>query len=125
MLGKLVKGKLVGGQRGFTLIEILLVVTIMAVLVGIAVPNFISFLDAGKSEAMETERDGVQAAMIALMFDNGITDVAPRAVPVGNLDGWPVWAGKQAGDNDFEYFLMDADVEFEYTWNSEGVVSVS
>ena len=125
MLGKLVKGKLVGGQRGFTLIEILLVVTIMAVLVGIAVPNFISFLDAGKSEAMETERDGVQAAMIALMFDNGITDVAPRAVPVGDLAGWPIWAGKQAGDNDFGYFLMDSDVEFEYTWNSEGVVSVS
>ena len=125
MLRKLVKERLVGGQKGFTLIEILLVITILGVLAAIAVPNLISFLDVGKTEAMETERDGVQAALIALMMDNGITSVTPRAAPLGDLTGWPIWAGKQAGDNDLGYFLMDADVEFEYTWNSEGVVSVS
>ncbi len=124
MLRKLVKERLVGGQKGFTLIEILLVITILGVLAAIAVPNLISFLDVGKTEAMETERDGVQAAMIALMMDNGITSVTPRAAPLGDLTGWPIWAGKQAGDNDFGYFLMDADVEYEYTWNSEGVVSL-
>ena len=125
MLRKLVKEGLAGGQKGFTLIEILLVITILGVLAAIAVPNLISFLDTGKTEAMETERDSVQAAMIAVMMDNGITSVTPRAAPLGDLTGWPIWAGKQAGDNDFGYFLMDADVEYEYTWNSEGVVSAS
>ena len=125
MLSKLVKEGLTKRQKGFTLIEVLLVITILGVLAAIAVPNLISFLDTGKTEAMETERDSVQAAMIALMMDNGITSVTPRAVPVGNLAEWPIWVGKQAGDNDLGYFLMDADVEYEYTWNSEGVVSVS
>jgi hypothetical protein len=74
---------------------------------------------------METERDSVQAAMIALMFDNGITEVAPHAVPLGNLTGWPIWVSKQVGDSDFDDFLIDVDVEFEFTWNSQGVVSVS
>ncbi len=125
MLSKLVKEGLTNRQKGFTLIEVLLVITIMGVLAAIAVPNLISFLDTGKTEAMETERDGVQAAMIAVMMDNGITSVTPRAAPLGDLTGWPIWAGKQAGDNDFGYFLVDADVGFEFTWNSEGVVSVS
>jgi type IV pilus assembly protein PilA len=125
MLRKLVKVGLAEQQKGFTLIEVMTVIAIIGILAAIAVPNLINFLGTGKAEAMETERDSVQAAMIALMFDNGITSVAPRATPLGDLAGWPVWAGKQAGDNDFGVFLVDADVEFEYSWNNEGVVSVS
>ena len=125
MLSKLVKEGLAKQQKGFTLVEVLIVIAILGLLVAVAVPNLIGFLDAGKTEAMETERDSVQAAMIALMFDNEITTVTPRAAPLDDLTGWPVWVGKQAGDNDFGDFLVDADVEFEFTWNSEGVVSVS
>ena len=125
MLTKLVKEGLAKQQKGFTLVEVLIVIAILGLLAAIAVPNLISFLGHGRTDAMQIERDSVQAAMIALMFDNEITSVAPRAAPLGDLAGWPIWAGKQAGDNDFGYFLMDADVEYEYTWNSEGVVSAS
>lgn len=124
ILSKLVKEGLAGGQRGFTLIEVLVVIAILGLLVAIATPDLISYVGAGKTEAMETERDSVQAAMIALMLDNGIASVAPHAVPVGNLAGWPIWPGKQAGGSDLGDFLVDADVEFEYNWNSEGVVSL-
>ena len=125
MLTKFVKEGLAKQQKGFTLVELLIVIAILGLLAAIAVPNLIGFLDAGKADAMQTERDSVQAAMIAVMFDNEITSVTPRAAPLGDLNAWPVWAGKQAGDNGFGYFLVDADVEFEYTWNSEGVVFVS
>jgi type IV pilus assembly protein PilA len=125
MLRKLVKTGLTGRQKGFTLIEILVVVAILGVLTAVAVPNLINFLGSGETEARETERDSVQAAMIALMLDNGIATVIPRAAPLGDLTGWPNWIGKQAGDNDFGVYLVDADVEFEYSWNNEGVVFVS
>jgi prepilin-type N-terminal cleavage/methylation domain-containing protein len=124
-LVKVVKVGLAGRQKGFTLIEVMTVIAIIGVLAAIAVPNLINFVNTGKAEAMETERDSVQAAMIALMFDNEITSVVPRAAPLGDLNGWPLWVGKQVGDNDFGVFLVDADVEFEYSWNNEGVVSVS
>ena len=125
MLGKLVKEGLANRQKGFTLLELLVVIAILAVLLAVTAPNLLGFIGHGRTEAMQAERDSVQAAMIALMFDNDIISVASRATPLGDLTGWPVWAGKQAGDSDFGDFLMDADVEFEFTWNSEGVVSVS
>lgn len=60
------------------------------------------------------------------MEQSGPAGGLPCARPAGLAGGGrPVWEGKQAGDRDFGYFLVDADVEFEFTWNSEGVVSVS
>ncbi len=58
------------GEKGFTLIEILVIIAILGLLAGIVIPNVVRFMNEGDDEARNTERDNFQAAVISLMFDN-------------------------------------------------------
>jgi type IV pilus assembly protein PilA len=49
-------------QKGFTLIEILIVVAILGVLAAVIVPQVGRFMGRGEGEARRTERRSVEAA---------------------------------------------------------------
>ena len=57
-------------EKGFTLIEILVIIAILGLLAGIVIPNVIRFMDEGEQEAKDTERDNFQAGVISLMLEN-------------------------------------------------------
>jgi len=58
------------GEKGFTLVELLVVVAILGTLAGVVALNVTNFLGAGESEACNTEVDIVQAAVVAYMAGN-------------------------------------------------------
>jgi type IV pilus assembly protein PilA len=62
--------KLIRNQKGFTLVELLVVVAILGTLAGVVALNMANFADRGYEEACLTERDIVQAAVVAYMADN-------------------------------------------------------
>ncbi len=78
---RFLKLKLVGGERGFTLIEVLVVVALLGVLTAIVVPNVLKFIGSGTIEAANTEAHNVQVAVTAYMAGNELTtadgDVGP------------------------------------------------
>ena len=70
------------GEKGFTLIELLIVVAILGVLAAVVIPNVGRFIGRGETEASATEFSNIQAAVVAMMVDNVISEL-----PTGFVDG--------------------------------------
>ena len=63
------------GERGFTLIELLIVVAILGVLAAVVIPNVGRFIGRGETEAAETELSNIQSAVVAMMVDQGLSQL--------------------------------------------------
>ena len=103
--------KLHRGQKGFTLMELLIVVAILGVLAAVVIPRFTSLIGRGESEAATTELSIVQTAVVAYMTDNKTTTAPTRND-----------AQLGPGDSDYgEYFQTSTG--WEYTIDATGDVT--
>jgi type IV pilus assembly protein PilA len=61
------------GEEGFTLVELLIVLAILAVLVAVVLPNFTGLLSGAKTTASDAELVIVQTAVDAKMAAGGMS----------------------------------------------------
>src|SRR5262245_36075002 len=97
------------GERGFTLIELMIVVVIIGILVGIAVPNFTSMQSRAKEASVKGNMHTLQLAMEDFaVLNSGVYPVAADKAAVKALfpgGNWP--------NNPFTGApLADADITF-------------
>ncbi len=88
------------GQKGFTLIEIIIVLAVLAILAAIVVPNVGGYLSRAKDRSWDADRNILQAGV-----DGYRTDIKQR---VGNP--WPVSDNKTIGiptDNNTDGDFID------------------
>ena len=74
---KMVLKKLRFGEKGFTLIEILVVIAILGCLAGVAIPRLAQFADRGRPETADTERRSIEIALGAMLLESTTGNLTP------------------------------------------------
>ena len=69
------------GEKGFTMIELLVAIAVLGVLAAVAIPNLGKFIGQGKTESYEAELHNIQTGVMAMLADStaGVLDAAYAA----------------------------------------------
>ncbi len=102
--------------RGFTLVELLIVVAILGVLSAVVLPNVIGLADSGQVEAAKTELVTVQSAMDVMMAKLHITTVTVTAASQ-NMSSFPT------GHPLYPTYLRTATTKGTYSCDATGLVT--
>jgi type IV pilus assembly protein PilA len=125
--------KRIRGERGFTLVELLVVLAILAILIAIVVPNLAGLTGGARGDAAKTELSIVQTAMDTLMSKNEAVTVTSSAAaasvgPYTSVEYWYVNAiDPMTGDESFgnanATLRLRTTSNGEYTWGESGEVT--
>ena len=107
-------------ERGFTLVELLVVVTILGILAAIVTASLVGLTGTAKTNACAEELRTVQVGMDAMMATNNITTVTASAANTTLWTALPVGAGTTPLS---PAFLRQANTKGSYNWNAAGLVT--
>lgn len=109
-------------ERGFTLVELLVVVTILGILAAVVTSSLIGLTGTAKTNACLEELRTVQTAMDAMLAKNNITAVAAQAAATDTFTALPTGAGTEPLSPNY---LRQATTKGSYTWTATGAVSAA
>jgi prepilin-type N-terminal cleavage/methylation domain-containing protein len=109
-------------ERGFTLVELLIVVTILGILAAVVTTSLIGLTATAKTNACLEELRTVQTAMDALMAKNNLTTVTAVAAPGSDTAVTTIIGGGEALSPGY---VRQGQTKGAYYWSTAGLVAPS
>ena len=122
----LIKNRLGGvrkDQKGFTLIEMLVVVGSIVALAAIVVPLVISFAGSGEEAAQAGEVETVQTAIQSLMVDNALSAVTASTALPGNGEKINSTGTQFHASITMAAYMDQAATQYCYRWGTDGRIT--
>lgn len=107
-------------ERGFTLVELLVVVTILGILAAVVTSSLIGLTSTAKVNACAEELRTVQTALDAMMAKNSLTTVTARTTDNNTFTALPAGTGAEPLSPNY---LRQATTKGMYRWTAAGLVT--
>jgi type IV pilus assembly protein PilA len=105
-------------SKGFTLVELLIVVAIMGVLAAVVLPNVTGLVGEGETEAAKAELVTVQTAVDTMMAKEGISSGLECTTSTATMSSFPT-----ASHPLYPNYLRMATTSENYTCSDTGLVT--
>ena len=112
------------GEKGFTLVELLIVFTLLGVLAAIMIPNISGLIGYGQTKAASAEQSIIQTAMDTMMARENQALVTEVTVSTANMSEFPDTTHPLYGGTKGNYVRFETTAG-NYTCTTDGTVTGS